>query len=149
MQHHGWRRAKSERLEFALRDHDRQHRIAKMRLADSGREIEHVGASRRAEVFLLHLEIAGEIVFQVRMVAAKSVFSNLIGAGVEIGNEDARVVAALAADNLAASQRVCPAQSCAVGQFRDRSNALLKQHGRRAVRCEPMRADPTCSETTQ
>ena len=108
-----------EGLELSLRDHDWQHRIAEKRLTDSGREIKHVGSARRAEVFPLGLETAGGIVFQVRTIAAKAVIAHLIGAGVEIGNENARVIpAAPAADNFAASERVHPAESGAPGHLR-------------------------------
>jgi hypothetical protein len=107
-----------ERLELALRDHYWQHWIAEKRLTDSGREIKHVGTARRAQVFPLCLEAAGGIVFQVRMIAAKSAIAHLIRAGEEIGNENARVIpAAPAADNFAASERVHPAESGALGRL--------------------------------
>ena len=89
-----------ESLEFALRDHDRQRRVAQERLAYSGRQIQHVGATRRAEVLLPHLEIAGGIVFEIRMVAAQTILTDLVGLRVEIRNEDASVVPAFPADDL-------------------------------------------------
>ena len=53
------------------------------------------------------------------MIAAKAVIAHLVGAGVEIGNENARVVpAAPAADNFAASERIHPAESGAPGHLR-------------------------------
>ena len=71
----------------------------------------------RAEVLLPYLEVADGVVFEIRMVAAQTVFANLIGAGVKIRDKDAGVVAAPAADNLASGQRICPTQSGTVGQF--------------------------------
>jgi hypothetical protein len=87
-------------------------------LRDSGREIEHVGSPRRAEVFLSVLEIATDIVFEVRLIASKAVIAHLVGAGVEIGNKNAGLVTASAADNLTAGERVDPAESGAPGEFR-------------------------------
>jgi hypothetical protein len=75
--------------------------------------------ARRAEVFPLGLETAGGIVFQVRTIASNAIYAHLVGAGVEIGNENARVIAAVpAADNFAASERVHSAQSGAPGCLR-------------------------------
>jgi hypothetical protein len=67
-------------------NHDRQRWVSQKRLTDSGRQIQHVGSALGAEVFQQHLEIAGGIVFQVRMVAAQTVLANLAGFGVEVGN---------------------------------------------------------------
>ena len=53
------------------------------------------------------------------MIAAEAVIAHLVGAGEEIGNENARVIpAAPAADNFAASERVHPAESGAQGHLR-------------------------------
>jgi hypothetical protein len=96
----------------------RQHRIAEMRLSDAGREIEHIGSTRRAEVFPLGLETVGGIVFQVRMIAPKAEIAHLFGAAEEIGNEDARVIPAVPpADNFAARERVHPTESGAPGHL--------------------------------
>jgi hypothetical protein len=69
--------------------------------------------------FRLGLETDVGIVFEVRMIAAKAVITHLIGAGEEIGNENARVIpAAPAADNFAATERVHSAESGAPGRLR-------------------------------
>ena len=53
------------------------------------------------------------------MISAKAVIAHLIGAWEEIGNENARVIpAALATDNLAASERVHSAESGTPGRLR-------------------------------
>ena len=62
------------------------------------------------------------------MVAAQTVLANLIGAGMEIRNEDAGVVAALAADDLATGQRIYPAETGTVASSRSiqrASNAII------------------------
>ena len=59
-----------ESFEFTLREHDGEGSLAQKRVAYSRRQIQHVGAARRAEVLLPHLEIAGKIVFEIRMVAS-------------------------------------------------------------------------------
>jgi hypothetical protein len=87
-------------------------------LRDFGREIEHVGSTRRAEVFLLDLETAAGIVFQVRMITAKAVVAHFVGTGAEIGNENAGVLPALATHNLAAGKGVYPTEPGASGEFR-------------------------------
>ena len=51
------------------------------------------------------------------MIAAEAVIAQLIGAGEEIGNENARVIAASAAYNFAASERVHSAQPGASGRL--------------------------------
>ena len=50
-------------------------------LADARHQVQHVGATRRAEVLLPRLEIAGGIVFEIRMVPAQTVLADVIGAG--------------------------------------------------------------------
>ena len=65
----------------------------------SRRQIQHIGAARRAEVFLPQIEIAGEIVFEIRMVASQTILSDLAGLGVEIRDDDASVVPAFSADD--------------------------------------------------
>jgi hypothetical protein len=51
------------------------------------------------------------------MVAAQTVLANLVGARVEIRDKDAGVITALAADNFAAGQRICPAEAGTASQF--------------------------------
>ena len=91
-----------ESLEFTLREHDWQGRLAQERVAYSRRHVQHVGATRRAEVLLPHLKIAGKIVFEIRMVTTQTILTDLVGLRVEIRNEDASVVPALPADDLSA-----------------------------------------------
>lgn len=69
-----------------------------------------------AEVFLLNLEIAGRIVFEIRQVAAQTVLANLAGFGVEVGDEDPSAVTILAADDVGARQGVRSPQQGLIGQ---------------------------------
>jgi hypothetical protein len=71
-------------------------------VAYSRRKVQHVGATRRAEVLLPHLEIAGEIILEIRMVAAQTILTDLVGLRVEIRNEEASVVPTFPADDLSA-----------------------------------------------
>jgi hypothetical protein len=86
-------------------------------LGDSGREIKHVGSPRRAEVFPPDLEIAAVIVFQFRMIASQAVIAHLVGTWVEVRNENAGVVPTSTPDNLAAGERIHPAELGTHGQF--------------------------------
>jgi hypothetical protein len=90
---------------------------------DPGWKVEHVGSPRRAEVLLPDLKIATGIIFEVRMIASKAVIAHLVGGRVEVGNENAGVVPAPAADHLAAGERVDPPDSRATGCFPNRSKA--------------------------
>jgi hypothetical protein len=97
--------------------------------------------ARRAQVFPLDLESAGGIVFQVRMIAAKAVIAQLIGAEEEMGNENARVIAvAPAADNFAPvreSTRRSPARNAISGSIQRDSKASWST----GVRSEPTRLE--------
>jgi hypothetical protein len=77
---------------------------------DSRWEVEHVGLAWRTEIFLPWFEIAGRIVLEVGLIAAKPIIANLAGAWPEIGDEDAGVIAALVADDFAAGQGIDPAE---------------------------------------
>jgi hypothetical protein len=104
-----------EGLEFTFRDYDCQRRVAKERLANSEQQIQHVGSTRRAEVSVPLLESAGGIVFEVWLVTAQTVFANMVRGWVEVRDEDAGVVAALPADDLATGQRIDPPQPGLLG----------------------------------
>jgi hypothetical protein len=63
---------------FTLGNNDRQLWVAQQGLADSGDQVEHVGSSRWAEVLLPLLEIAGRIVFVIRLIPSEAVFADAI-----------------------------------------------------------------------
>src|SRR5579883_1985586 len=92
----------SERLKLAFRDHDRKCDIAQRRRISPRHDVKHVGAARRAQIFLPWFEIAGGIVFEVRLVSAQSVLANIAFARTEVRNDDAGIVPTLSADNLTA-----------------------------------------------
>src|SRR5262245_34779845 len=60
------------------------------------------------QLLLAWFEIAGGIVFEVGLVAAQPVLANNALARLEVGNADARVVAALPADDLSTGRRIDP-----------------------------------------
>jgi hypothetical protein len=69
-----------------------------------------------AEVLLPLFEIAGGIVFVIRLIPSEAVFADAIGSGMEIGDEDAGVVARSPADDLGAGEGVHSSEAGAVGQ---------------------------------
>ncbi len=91
-----------ERLELAFGDHDGGVRVAEEFRLNAGRHVQHVGPAGRAEVLLPGFEIASGIVFEVRVIPAQSVFANLIGSRVKVGNNNAGIVAALPPDDIGA-----------------------------------------------
>jgi len=124
-------------LELALGEDDGQGCVAKGLLADVGRYKQHVGPARRAEVFLSGLQIPGEVVFEVGLIPAQPVLAYAIGAGVEVRNHYASIVAGFAADDLAPvseSTRRRPARTTMSRSIqRDSSSA----------KSEAIRSDPT------
>jgi hypothetical protein len=82
-----------------------------MELANARGQVQHIRASRRAEVLLSLFQIAGGVVFEVRMVPPQSVVTDVIGAGVMVRNDDAGEVAALPADDLATGERIDPTET--------------------------------------
>jgi hypothetical protein len=79
-------------------------------LVDSRYEVKHVGPTWRTEGFLPWFQIAGGVTFEVRLISAQPVILELTGAWPKIGDEDAGVIAALAANDFAAGQRIDSAQ---------------------------------------
>ena len=73
---------------------------------DARHEVQHIRASRRAEVLLSLFQIAGGVVFEVGLVPTQSVLADVIGARVKVRNHDPGVVAALPADDLATGERI-------------------------------------------
>ena len=45
---------------------------------EAGHDIQHVGPARRAEVLLPRLEVAGGIVFEIRVITAQAVLANVV-----------------------------------------------------------------------
>jgi hypothetical protein len=105
-----------ERLELTLGDHDRRVHVAEKPRVGTRRDVQHVGPAGRAEVLLARLEIAGGVVFEVRVVPAQPVFANLIEARMEVRNDDPGVVPAFAADDLAAGEGIDSPETGAQGQ---------------------------------
>ncbi len=75
-----------------------------------------LGPSDRARLGCDRRRRAGGIVFEVRLISAQPVIAKLTGAWPEIGDKDAGVVAALAADDFATSQEIDSAQPGVVRQ---------------------------------
>jgi hypothetical protein len=73
-----------------------------------------VGATGRAEVLLPRLEAAGRVVFEIWLVTAQTVLANVELAGPEIRNQNAGVIAALAADDLGTCERIDSSQTSAL-----------------------------------
>jgi hypothetical protein len=63
---------------------------------------------------LPRFEVAAGIVFEIRLVTAQPKLPNVEFARTEIRNQNAGVVAALAADSLATRQRIDPSETGAV-----------------------------------
>ena len=59
-------------------------------------------------------EVAGGIVFEIWLVPAQPVFANVEFARTEIGYDDAGVITALSADDLATGERIDPSQPGAI-----------------------------------
>jgi hypothetical protein len=59
--------------------------------------LERSGALR---YFCLTLRLPGEIVFEIWMAAAQTIFTDLVGLRWRLGNEEASVVTAFPADDL-------------------------------------------------
>jgi len=85
--------------------------------ANARRQVQHIRASRRAEVLLSLFQVAGGVAFEVRLVATQSVVADVIvGPGAIVRNDDPGVVAALPADDLATGERIDPTETGAVRQ---------------------------------
>jgi hypothetical protein len=63
------------------------------------------------------LEVASRIRFEVGVIPAKPVLTNVIGTWLEIWNHDAGVVAVLAADNFSPSEGIDSAEAGKKSQF--------------------------------
>ena len=74
-------------------------------------QIEHVSSSRRTEILLPHLHLAGRVEFEVGVVAPEPVFANARAARREVGDGDAGVIPSSSADQLRSGEGVDSAQT--------------------------------------
>jgi len=95
-----------ERFELAFGDHDWNGSVEEESTVPTRHDVQHVGPAGRAEVLLPRLEIAGGVVFKVRVVPAQSVLANPMGTRMEVRDDDPGMVAAPAADDLAAGEGI-------------------------------------------
>jgi len=66
-----------QRLEFAFGDQNRQRGVSERPFIDSRNDVQHVGSTRRAEVFLLCFQIADRIVFEIGLIAPQPVVADM------------------------------------------------------------------------
>src|SRR5215510_3723408 len=95
-----------ERFELALSDHNWNRWVAQEHLANAGHQVQHIRPAWRAEVLLSGFEIAGGVVFEIRLIPAQAVLAEAIGTRMEIRNKNTGIVAALATNDLATSKRI-------------------------------------------
>jgi hypothetical protein len=74
-------------------------------------QIERVSSSRRTEVLLPHLHVAGRVEFEVGVVAPEPVFANARAARREVGDGDARVIPSSSAHELRPGEGIDAAQT--------------------------------------
>ena len=61
-------------------------------------------------------EVAGGIVFEIGLIPAQPILADMELARTEIRYDDASVIAALSADDLATGERIDPSQPGAIGE---------------------------------
>ena len=105
-----------ERFELTLGDHDGDVHVAEKPRVDARHDVQHIGSAGWAEVLLPGFEVAGGIEFEVRMVPAQSILSDLFGVRMGVRDDDPRMVAALAADDLAAGEGIDSPEPSLEGQ---------------------------------
>jgi hypothetical protein len=103
-------------LNSPLSDHDRDRCVTQKHLANARRQVQHIRASRRAEVLLSLFQVAGGAVFEVGLVATQSVLADAIRTRMKVRDKDAGVVTVLPADHLAARERIDSPESGPIRQ---------------------------------